>query len=220
MIEKNIFQTYKTRYEELGDYAKSTSGSWMKKNPEWQYNYFSDKDIEDFVRDFFGKKWLDNLLHCPIGVMKSDMWRCMILYARGGVYADLDTICTDKVESWIDEDYSAVFNWGPEGHIQNWTFAAKSGSPVLENILANMDRQLHSINQIDINYVYNTTGPVIFTKSIIEYIESGHDDIMIIEDIDLLTIGKVVHLNAARYWKFDSYDSWNKELEIKINETV
>lgn len=220
MIEKNIFQTYKTSYNELDEYAKHTSSTWINKNSSWEYKYFSDSDIEDFVRDCFGKDWLNLLLSVPVGVMKSDIWRCMALYEYGGMYADLDTICTEPVDSWVNNSADAIFSWCQDGYIQNWAFLSRKQEPVLEKILYNIEESIKNNNTLDIDYVYNTTGPAVFTKSIIEYVEYNSHNIDIINDVDYFTTGKVVHLNAARFWKFNSYDSWNDELERKINEIV
>lgn len=220
VIEKNIFQTYKTPYNNLGEYAKITSSTWIDKNPNWEYNYYSDDDILDFVRENFGLGWLDIFVNCPIGVMKSDIWRCMVIYKHGGVYADLDTICTESIDAWIPKNSNVIFSLGADGFIQNFVFLAKSESKILENILINIEKSLNLSRIINIDYVYNTTGPAVLTKSINEYISSGNNDITIIKDLNFFTSGKTVHLNAARFWKFDSYDSWNDELERKINEIV
>jgi len=222
MIEKKIFQTYKKEYHELDDYAIHTSKTWIEKNPGWEYNYYSDESILDFTNDVFGKEWLDILLNkCPIGVMKSDIWRCMAVYNYGGIYADLDTICTDNIDLWgLDLRKEAIFNVEQSGFILNWIFMGEAKSKVFESILNNIQRNIYEGKKISLDYVYKTTGPIVFTESIKNYIDNNINNIQIINDYHYFTSNKVVHLNAAKYWNFESYDSWNKELESILNETV
>jgi mannosyltransferase OCH1-like enzyme len=222
MIEKKIFQTYKKEYHELDDYAIHTSRTWIEKNPEWEYNYYSDESILDFTSDVFGKEWLDILLNkCPVGVMRSDIWRCMAVYNYGGIYADLDTICTDSIDLWgLDLSKEAIFNVEQSGFILNWAFMGRAKSRVFEIILENIQRNIHEQRTLSIDYVYKTTGPIVFTESIKNYIDKNNNDIQIINDYNYFTSNKVVHLNAAKYWNFESYDSWNKELESILNETI
>jgi mannosyltransferase OCH1-like enzyme len=221
MIEKKIFQTYKKEYSELDDYAIYTSKTWIDKNPDWEYNYFSDESILDFTNDVYGKEWLDILLNrCPVGVMKSDIWRHLAVYNYGGIYADLDTICTDSINNWgINMNKEAVFSWGIDNLIVSHTFAGEAKSKVFEHILYNIQKAVYENKEFSIDYVYKTTGPEIFTRSLLEYLQNNNN-IDILEDIYFFTSNKVVHLNASRYWNFDSYDSWNKELESILNEII
>lgn len=223
MIEKKIFQTYKKEYHELDNYALYTSNTWIDKNPDWEYNYFSDESMLDFTNDAYGKEWVDILLNrCPIGVMKSDIWRHLAVYHCGGLYADLDTVCTDSINNWgLDMNKEAIFNWGiDEGLVVSHAFLGEAGSKVFERILYNIQKAVYENRELSIDYVYETTGPEIFTRSVLEYLENNNNNIDILEDIYFFTSNKIVHLNAANYWKFDSYDSWNDELERKMNEII
>lgn len=222
MINKKIFQTYKKQYSELDEYATYSCNTWKEKNKDWEYNYFSDENILDFTNDIYGKEWLDILLNkCPIGVMRSDIWRNLVIYHYGGLYADLDTICTDSIDNWgLDLGKEAVFSRGLDQFIVSHTFLGQDKSKVFENILYNIQKSIYENKKFTINYIYETTGPEIFTKSVLDYISNNKNNIDIIEDIYFFTSSKVVHLNAARYWKFESYDSWNDELESILDETI
>lgn len=223
MIEKNIFQTYKKKYSELDEYALYTSSTWINKNSDWKYNYFCDESILDFANDIFGKEWLEILINkCPIGVMKSDIWRFMCLYQYGGIYADLDTICTEDINSWgLDLDYSSIFNIGPDNLIINWAFMGKSKSSVFENILNNIAIAVHNEKPVCKDFVYKTTGPYVVTDSVFQYINKNkYDKVNIIQDTEFFVSKKIVHLNASKYWNFSSYESWNDELDRLLNETI
>ena len=50
MIEKNIWQTYECKQEDLPSYAKEGINSWVSQNPSWDHNYMSAEDREHFFK--------------------------------------------------------------------------------------------------------------------------------------------------------------------------
>lgn len=187
MIPKNIWQTYKNTYESLPDYALSATNTWIDKNPDWTYNYFSDQDVMDFVRDNFDSKWINIFQACPLGVMRADIWRVMILYINGGMYTDLDTICNVPISQWFDESIgfkndkgehewidlsskSMILNAEHEMHIEQWTFLSEPGHPALNKILENIEAAFINPDYSNPHFVHQMTGPGVFTKSILEYL--------------------------------------------------
>jgi mannosyltransferase OCH1-like enzyme len=40
-IEKTIWQTYETSYEDLQQFAKDGINTWLYHNPEWSHGYMS-----------------------------------------------------------------------------------------------------------------------------------------------------------------------------------
>lgn len=56
---------------------------------------------EEFVAQAFDAETLRVYRSFPLAVMKADFWRYAILYARGGVYADIDVQARRPVASWL-----------------------------------------------------------------------------------------------------------------------
>lgn len=200
MIPKNIWQTYKTSYENLPEYAMKATATWIEKNPDWKYEYFSDSDVMDFVKDNFGNEWIKIFESCPIGVMRADIWRVMIVYVYGGMYTDLDTICHVPISLWFDKipDKRIILNAEHEIHIQQWTFLAEASHPVLEHILYNIEKAFGNPDYTNEHFVHAMTGPGIFTKSVLEFLNMWHPS----SDID----GEVYKL-----------DDWAKFNGHKVN---
>lgn len=173
VIPKKIWQTYKTTYDNLPDYAASAAKTWQDKNPDWEYNYFSDDDVMDFVISEFGMDWVRVLEACPVGVMKADIWRVMILYVNGGMYTDLDTVCNVPISAWFDKmsDKRVIFNAEHELHIQQWTFLSEAKHPILGHILSNIYDAFKTPDYTNEHFVHAMTGPGIFTKSILEFLD-------------------------------------------------
>lgn len=173
MIPKKIWQTYKTDFDNLPECAIQPVRTWIDRNPDWEYNYFNDDDMMDFVFDNYGSEWVDIFNSCLVPVMKADIWRVMILQVYGGLYADVDTICNVPLSKWFDDlqNYKMIVSAEHELHFQQWTFLSDKENPVLDRILFNMKGSLDNKEIYkNPNFVHHTTGPLIFTKSILEYL--------------------------------------------------
>ncbi|KAM9916917.1 hypothetical protein OXX59_009696, partial [Metschnikowia pulcherrima] len=89
----------------------------------------------------------------PEVVLKMDFFRYLILFARGGVYADVDTMPLQPVPNWIPENVEAtelglIMSVGMEVNNKNWRsevhrriefgqfiIQSKPGHPVLREII-------------------------------------------------------------------------------------
>lgn len=173
VIPKKIWQTYKTNFEDLPEYAMDAAVTWRDRNHDWEYNYMSDNDVLDFVSDHFDGSWVKIFNSCPLGVMKADIWRVMVLYVYGGMYTDLDTICKIPASGWFDpiSDKRIIVNAEHEVHIQQWTFLSEAGHPILAHILENMHKAFNNPDYSNPHFVHAMTGPGIFTKSILDFLQ-------------------------------------------------
>jgi len=132
-IEKKIWQTYETSYEDLPDYAKSSIGTWTANNPDWEHGYMSGPDRERFFKENFDEDVYNTYVNLPLGVMKAGLWRFAILYIHGGVYADMDTHCKAPISNWLPEDCDALLDIERDTPwLATQVIAAKSGSKVLK----------------------------------------------------------------------------------------
>lgn len=173
MIPKKIWQTYKLPYNQLPEYAIEATETWRYLNPNWEYEYFTDDDVMDFVKDSFGDEWVEIFNSCPLGVMKADIWRIMILYVYGGMYTDLDTICNVPIDSWFNDmsDKRIILNAEHEVHIQQWTFLSEPEHPAFNYMLENIKKAFREPDYSNPHFVHAMTGPGIFTKSILEFLD-------------------------------------------------
>lgn len=132
-IEKNIWQTYETTFDELPAYAKESVGTWTYQNPEWKHGYMSGPDREKFFKEKFNDDVYNTYMNLPLGVMKAGLWRFAILYVYGGVYADMDTHCKVPIETWLKPDYDVILDIERETPwLATQTIAARSGHPLLK----------------------------------------------------------------------------------------
>jgi hypothetical protein len=171
-VPKKIWQTYKTNFHELPRYASDAAHTWVFLNPIWDYGYMNDEEMLKFVEENFDSEWVEIFKACPLGVMRADIWRIMVVYIHGGIYADLDTVCNVQIDKWMPQlrDKKLIVNAEHEVHIQQWTFAAEPRHPALKHTLDLIKEGLENPDYNDPHFVHVLTGPKAFTVGILDYL--------------------------------------------------
>lgn len=226
-MNKTIWQTYKCSQYELPEYALEAQQTWVTHNPLWRMKYLDDAQASAFVREHFGSdvaKIFDTL---PLGVMKADMWRYMIIYVYGGAYADLDTECYDSIDNWLP-DAELVVCPENETHFCQWFFVGKSGGGVLESIINTVISRCNNVDTSIPDFVHYHTGPAAFTAGILQYfnIDTPFD---VIKDSETLNSPefycfgggrwrifhweKVKNIYGSQNWNDGRYTQWIKEAQ-------
>jgi mannosyltransferase OCH1-like enzyme len=238
MIPKIIWQTYEQSFDQLPGYLIDMINTWKVKNPEYEYRYASSDDRNKFVLDNFGQHWLDLFLGCPVPVMRADIWRYMVLYKVGGVYTDIDTVCNDPVNTWIDSKKDFIIAIENDFNFASWTMASAPNNPALLHLINNIKNKLESITDYSKEpyYVHMTTGPAIWTESIISYFDyqavpgtmldqldnlnrypSLIENKVLVLDEKKLCGDAVFHVNASQFWiNKDDYRSWVNDVDYKM----
>jgi mannosyltransferase OCH1-like enzyme len=219
MIPKNIWQTYEVEYEDLPKYLKYYSQTFINLNPDWKYNYHSAAQREKFVLDNFGQEWYKIFMECPINVMKADIWRYMVLYIHGGVFSDIDSICKKPLDSWTNIDYDLIVcEDGDDFCYCNGGFASTAKNETILYILNYVKNKLIEKKYNDKYFVFNTTGPIAFTKAIKEfknskvYCYSGKDRFILKEDA-------IEQLSASLEWNKADYINWQNQVKDFLNDS-
>jgi mannosyltransferase OCH1-like enzyme len=145
--------------------------TWKDLNPEYEHRYMDDSQASDFVLKEFGKEWHDIFINVPVGVMRGDLWRYLIIYKYGGVYADLDTLCWKPISTWIKEDKDMIICPENNIHFCQWTFAATPQHPVIKSVLNCILQAFKNPNYNKPHFVHELTGPYIWTKGILSALE-------------------------------------------------
>ncbi|KAI9904202.1 hypothetical protein N3K66_000731 [Trichothecium roseum] len=198
-----IWQTWKIDPLMFGIKDTVVAKSWLDKNPYLRYEVITDANEMSYVEQHFGPGGLDRpdivgfyrSLRLPI--IKADLLRYMIMYAEGGVYADIDVEAIKPLHRFFparfDEgDYDMVIGieidqpafkdhpiLGKKSmSFCQWTIIAKPGQPVfirlIENIMAWMGgvarQQGVGIGDVELDFdqVIVGTGPTAFTSAMLE----------------------------------------------------
>ena len=165
-----LHQTYKDR--RLPHHLKAYQESWRHHNPHWQYKFWSDQDIDDFVAKEFPEflPIFDAYTH---KIMRIDAFRYLLLYHQGGIYADMDFECLRPMDELLKgRDIFLISE--PQQHtegekarkrnldiiVSNALFACRPRHPFLGrliNYLRQYRPQSHKSDLLD------ATGPFILT---------------------------------------------------------
>lgn len=100
-MSKIIWQTHDYLYEDLPQSLRSASATWQTLNPGWEYRYVSAKQRSEMIRAFdleLHKKYLELDMQT-----QSDIWRIVVLYEHGGIYTDLDSVCTMPLDYFLEK---------------------------------------------------------------------------------------------------------------------
>ncbi len=240
MIPKIIWQTYKLSKEELKPYMVDAMNTWINLNPEYEHRYMSDADAAQFIADEYGKEWFDIFVNVPLGVMRGDILRYMLIYTYGGVYSDLDTLCLEPINIWMKDEYDMIICPENDVHLCQWTFAAAPGHPVIKSVLDCIFEGFKNPDYTEEHFVHKLTGPAVWTKGIRKAIEIPEGALLTQMDKIQLQLPKaaeykfysygsnqwrifhnmsVKHLYGSQNWH-DGYDQWIKKIPYSIHADI
>ena len=152
-----IWQTSRT-YKSPG--GRKEVQSWLEMNPGYRYERITQANDQAYVRETFphDPDLLNVLFQLDDGMLRADLIQYIFLYAEGGVYTDMDTVCLTPIRLWVPEQYSKQANLvlGIEGDCQGgeiisgfshcvqfatWTMMVKPGHFILKIILHHVSVQ-------------------------------------------------------------------------------
>lgn len=188
-IPKRIIQTGKS--VDLPLLEKAASANIRLLNPDFEYLFFDDAQVEIFIEQEF-PEYRNVFRSFRFPIQKYDFFRYLAIYHHGGFYFDLDVFLASGIESLLDSGCVFPFEeltmntllcreYGMDWEIGNYAFGAAAGHPFLRAIIENcvraqrepqwVDPVLRSIPHLfrDDYFVLNTTGPGLVSRTLAEY---------------------------------------------------
>lgn len=222
MIPKIIWQTYKDPFNQLPQHAKDCAQTWKDLNPEYKYMYMDDEECRSFILHEFGEDWLAIFDGCPVGVMRGDIWRYLVLYTYGGIYADLDTICLKPIKEWVPDRYSAVISEDDvSGTYNQLAFASEPNNIIFKSVIDKIKQGFENPNYASKTFVDDLTGVSVWTQAIKDLSVDNLKNIFIypenqnvyLENNQAMYFNKAIkHLTASINWNNGYYIQWQKEI--------
>lgn len=176
-IPPKIWQTYKNK--ELPQPVAEVQKTWTTLNPDFSYFLYDDADIEQYIQ----KEWpnfLDFFHALPIGAMKADLWRYLVLAKEGGVYSDIDSICIQPIQEWSLNGSKSKSNVlfldldSDQRQFCQWTIACTPHHPAMQYlcdyILKKWQKEGLPLTEDGAIDVLRATGPTIFSSAIKSYL--------------------------------------------------
>ena len=104
-IPRRIMQTWKTRT--LTGSMLAAAQSWRDLNPNYEYVFCDDDDMESFMLSHF-PQYMPIMRAIHSGAIKADLFRCAYLYVHGGVYADIEFVLNQPLDSFVPDAVDMV----------------------------------------------------------------------------------------------------------------
>lgn len=190
MISKIIWQTHEYKYEDLPTHMLNISNTWKNLNPGWDYRY-EDAEQRLATVKAFDQTLYEYYIHKDTAkVTQADIWRYVVTYQHGGVYADLDSICNKPLDDLIENIYyrqdmvctqSMIMKDGSNTvWLNNSNFATTKNSEIMKMIL---DRISYGFilykNNPSIPFNIKEYGPWnSFNTVVLEYASTGRISFM------------------------------------------
>lgn len=161
-FQKNIWQTWKvpTEHPNFPKKYKKYQATWDDRNPGYKHYVIPDESCEQLINQLYAT--VPDVVRAynimPKSILKADFFRYLILYAKGGLYTDIDTINIKPIDTWVsmnetvnglpnmaglvvgieaDPDREDWADWYAR-RIQfcQWTIQAKRGHPMLRELIS------------------------------------------------------------------------------------
>lgn len=169
-IPKVIYQTYSTA--SLPWITQFFIWRMKKINSDFDYQFYDDHRIERFLEEECDQEIIEAYRKITIGAAKADFFRYNILHKRGGVYLDIDSTTSKKLNQLIQSSDTAIISkeGNPNMYVQ-WALVYEAGHPflsrtiskILENVRTN--RFPHDVHQM--------TGPSVYSEAIRECLQEN-----------------------------------------------
>lgn len=185
-IPKRIIQTHRN-----ADLHAEHRKTWIDLNPGFEYLFFDDAACDEFISRHY-PEYSSTYEKLPLKAQKADFFRYLAIHHHGGFYADVDTICRQALQDYLDFDSTSfvagiemtpdLYKHGPRQYQEEyvaprqflqWAFAASAGHPALAALAATIHRTVSLLSREHLvelcaspRFVLETTGPIAFTQAI------------------------------------------------------
>ena len=208
LFPKKIWQTWKVDPLSFDQRDALTAKTWTAKNPDYRYEVLTDDNDMTWIEQYYGPEGLGRedivefYRNVNATIIRADLLRYLIMYAEGGVYADIDVEALKPVHRWMTDRFDEAdvdmvigveidqpqFKNHPilgkkSQSFCQWTFMCKPRLPVMlrlvENIMAWLAglaaQQGVSISDVHLDFdeVISGTGPSAFTVAILQEMNRG-----------------------------------------------
>jgi inositol phosphorylceramide mannosyltransferase catalytic subunit len=174
VIPRIIHQTWRTHA--LPPPFDRYRDTWERMHPQWDHRLYDDEECRAFVKES-GDGWLEIYDGLARPVQRADLFRYLVVYRCGGLYADIDVECFRPVDPLLAER-ACVFavqahltrrrqkelGYRRPRQIANCIFAAQAGHPFLGAILERVQK-LPALPACTDEDVEDSTGPRMVTHA-------------------------------------------------------
>ena len=192
VIPPVIHLTWKTKH--LPHYGETNRKAWKSLNKGYKVKVYDDDDIDAYVRKYFGDfmEFWDILKP----VQRADVFRYVVMWKEGGVYADIDVEPIRPVREWMGNGTAGTLHWrsanviigwemltdredweeffASQLQLCQWTFASSPGHEMWKYVLDWMLRYFVEGRHLKYPSVIRSTGPGMFSNAIKDFLKDKY----------------------------------------------
>lgn len=214
---------------ELPEKMRKFHDSWINLNPKFQVILWNDSKAKKFVQYYFPELFeLYNKYKHPI--YRVDVFRILVLYQMGGIYADMDLQCLKNIDPLFDflstptckSNSKSTYNFEGVGLMKvnkfcltNWFICASPKQDFLKHILDLMQKRQNNIllhrRHTGVGPMW-CTGPLLITNAYNSYSHKNANSNNLVQQpsqIKILRNDEVAHL-----MHHDQHATWFKPKDI------
>lgn len=216
-IPQIIHQVWSGKYGPIPQKFAEFAETWKTHHPDWEYKLWNEDAINRLIKEKFPqyKRQFDNI---PFDIQRWDVIRYLILFAYGGLYADLDYQCLKPFHDILDKQ-TCCMGMEPESHspmanrplcIGNALMACTPGHSFFRKLIqAVFTQNFEYDGNLDfLKWIIATTGPVIVTDIYLTYPDKN--SCLLLCDTLVAPFSK---LETAEMMKNPSLEKWRYRLE-------
>ena len=190
MIPQTLHQTWPTRT--LPPQLARWQRSWKRHNPTWQLHFYDDQACLAFVESTC-PEFQSLYQGFPYAIQRADFFRYLVLYHKGGLYADLDMECLRPlgdlrcqviltVEAHLTRRRQQELGYRHPYQIANCILAAVPGhwflQRLIESVAHQASRPFHTDDEIE-----ESTDPRLLTRLYFALPEAEQQQIALLPQI-------------------------------------
>lgn len=192
MDQITLFQTWRT--QNLDKKILKLQEKEIIKNPVLNRTIYTDSQMIDSIASNFDKETFKYFQKIKNIVAKADFWRYLILYQHGGVYLDIDSSITGKIDNSFYNSNTGIISLEDNNKLfLQWSLIYSKNHPVLEKVINNIKINLD--NNLFKNDISSLTGPKLYTKSILQLLAEHSISLNDLLELNLKT--KTTELNLT-----------------------
>lgn len=170
---------------------------WRRRHPHWSYRFYTDADCRDVVRRHF-PDWTGIYDAYRRPIQRVDLFRYLIVYHHGGLYADMDmacfrpvdallggSTCVLSVEALLTRAYQRELGYRKPLQVANCIFAAAPGHPFFSQVLEKVRHHART-QAVSDRDVEDATGPRMLTRVYFSLDENVRSQIRLLPQIHLM----------------------------------
>ena len=173
-IPRTIHQTHKLARAALPAGLQNATTTWEELNLDYEYRYYDDRGMQSYV-DLHGgdvRRFREAYKIAASGAMRCDLWRYLLIWREGGVYADADAVLRQPLRSLIHDDDDGLAGFGQDA-LEQHVLAYAPRHPIIGRVLhlaisdvLRLNRPLWSLE------VIKYTGPLQLCRAVREWLET------------------------------------------------